>query len=62
MLRVLSRSVQLSTPHEPPRRIGVGEAELLFHKVDAFTSPLTAFGDGSFWSFSAGAKIYFPPR
>jgi len=37
-------------------------AELLFHKVDAFTSPLTTFGDGSFWSFSAGAKIYFAPR
>jgi len=37
-------------------------AELLFHKVDAFTAPLTTFGDGSFWSFSAGAKIYFPPR
>jgi outer membrane protein with beta-barrel domain len=36
--------------------------ELLFHKVDAFSSPLTTFGDGSFWSFSAGAKIYFPAR
>jgi len=35
-------------------------AELLYHKVDAFTSPLTVFGAGSFWSFGVGAKVYFP--
>lgn len=37
-------------------------AELLYHKVDAFTSPLTTFNDGSFWSISFGAKVYFTPR
>jgi hypothetical protein len=33
--------------------------ELLYHKVDAFTAPLTAFGAGSFWSFAVGGKAYF---
>jgi len=33
-------------------------AELLYHKVDAFTSPLTTFGAGSFWSFGVGGKVY----
>jgi hypothetical protein len=37
-------------------------AEVLYHKVDAVTSPLTRFGDGSFWSFSAGGKVYFRAR
>ena len=40
-------------------RRAAATAELLYHKVDAFTSPLIVFNDGSFWSFSAGAKIYF---
>jgi hypothetical protein len=43
-------------------RTASATAELLYHKVDAFSSPLTVFGSGSFWSFSAGAKIYFRPR
>jgi outer membrane protein with beta-barrel domain len=33
--------------------------ELLYHKVDSFNSPVTTFNDGSFWSFSVGAKKYF---
>ena len=37
-------------------------AELLYHKVDAFSAPLTTFSDGSFWSFGLGAKVYFPQR
>src|SRR5262249_58180325 len=37
-------------------------AELLFPQVDPFTSPLTSFNHGSFWSFGAGAKVYFPRR
>jgi len=37
-------------------------AELLYHKVDAFSAPLTTFTDGSFWSFGFGAKVYFPQR
>jgi outer membrane protein with beta-barrel domain len=37
-------------------------AELLYHKVDAFASPLTVFDAGSFWSFGVGGKVYFPGR
>jgi hypothetical protein len=37
-------------------------AELLYHKVDAFSSPLTVFNAGSFWSFGVGGKVYFRPR
>lgn len=33
--------------------------ELLYHKVDSFSSPVTIFNDGSFWSFAMGAKKYF---
>ena len=33
--------------------------ELLYHKVGEFTSPVTTFGDGSFWSFAVGGKKYF---
>jgi outer membrane protein with beta-barrel domain len=36
--------------------------ELLLHKVGVFTSPLTTSSDGSFWSVSFGAKVYFPRR
>jgi hypothetical protein len=34
----------------------VGEA--LYHKVDAFNTPVTTFNDGSFWSFDVGVKAY----
>ena len=33
--------------------------ELLYHKVDEFSTPLASFNDGSFWSFAIGAKAYF---
>jgi opacity protein-like surface antigen len=33
-------------------------AELLYHKVDEFSTPLARFNDGSFWSFGVGAKAY----
>ena len=33
--------------------------EVLYHKVGEFTSPVTTFGDGSFWSFAIGGKKYF---
>lgn len=33
--------------------------EALYHKVGAFSTPLAVFNDGSFWSFSIGAKAYF---
>jgi len=33
--------------------------EVLFHKVDGFASPVATFPDGSFWSFTLGAKKYF---
>ena len=32
--------------------------ELTYHKVGAFTSPVTTFNDGSFWRFGVGAKLY----
>jgi opacity protein-like surface antigen len=33
-------------------------SELLYHKVGAFSSPVTVFNDGSFWRFGVGAKVY----
>jgi opacity protein-like surface antigen len=33
--------------------------EALYHKVDAFNTPLTAFADGSYWTLSLGVKKYF---
>jgi len=32
--------------------------ELTYHKIGAFSSPLTTFNDGSFWRFGIGAKVY----
>ena len=40
-------------------RRSVMTAELLYHKVGAFASPVTTFNDGSFWRFAIGAKTYF---
>jgi hypothetical protein len=40
-----------------PRATVTGEA--LYHKVDAFATPVTAFGDGSFWRIAMGMKTYF---
>jgi opacity protein-like surface antigen len=33
--------------------------ELLYHRVDAFNSPLATFPEGSFWRFGFGLKRYF---
>jgi opacity protein-like surface antigen len=33
--------------------------EALYHKVDAFDTPLTRFTDGSYWTLSLGVKKYF---
>jgi hypothetical protein len=32
--------------------------EVLYHRVGAFTTPVTTFNDGSFWSFNFGLKAY----
>ena len=40
-----------------PRATLTGEG--LYHKVDSFGSPLTTFGDGSFWRIAMGIKGYF---
>jgi len=34
-------------------------AEVLYHKVDGFSTPLAGFGDGSFWRIAMGMKAYF---
>ena len=33
--------------------------EVLYHKVDSFSTPLGSFGDGSFWRIAMGMKTYF---
>jgi opacity protein-like surface antigen len=33
--------------------------EALYHKVDAFNTPVATFTDGSFWSINIGMKAYF---
>jgi hypothetical protein len=40
-----------------PRATVTGE--VLYHKVDSFATPVTAFGDGSFWRIAMGMKTYF---
>ncbi|HEY1911695.1 MAG TPA: outer membrane beta-barrel protein [Vicinamibacterales bacterium] len=32
--------------------------EVLYHRVDAFNTPVTTFNEGSFWSFDVGLKAY----
>jgi opacity protein-like surface antigen len=34
-------------------------AEVLYHKVDGFNTPLAGFSDGSFWRIAMGMKAYF---
>jgi hypothetical protein len=41
------------------RRRATVTGEVLYHKVDAFNSPVTTFNDGSFWSIDLGLKAYF---
>ena len=40
-----------------PRATVTGE--VLYHIVDTFATPVTAFGDGSFWRIAMGLKTYF---
>jgi hypothetical protein len=40
-----------------PRATVTGE--VLYHAVDSFATPVTAFGDGSFWRIAMGMKTYF---